>query len=57
MAYNGKTYTEEFKRQIINLNLAGRSIAQLADKYGLVEQTIYKWNKLQLDTYQILNAH
>ena len=45
MAHNGKRYTEEFKRQIIDLYLAGKPIAQLADEYGLVEQTIYKWIK------------
>ena len=46
MAHNGKRYTEEFKRQIIDLYLAGKPIAQLAEEYGLVEQTIYKWKKL-----------
>lgn len=46
MAHNGKRYTEEFKRQIIDLYLAGKPVAQLAEEYGLVEQTIYKWKKL-----------
>lgn len=46
MAHNGKRYTKEFKRQIIYLYLAGKPIAQLAEEYGLVEQTIYKWKKL-----------
>ena len=45
MAHNGKRYTKEFKRQIIYLYLAGKPIAQLAEEYGLVEQTIYKWIK------------
>ncbi|MDO5381686.1 MAG: transposase [Eubacteriales bacterium] len=45
MAQNGKRYTEEFKRQIIDLYLAGKPVVQLVDEYGLVEQTIYKWKK------------
>lgn len=46
MAHNGKRYTEEFKRQIIDLYLAGKPVAVLAEEYGLVEQTIHKWKKL-----------
>lgn len=46
MAHNGKRYTEEFKRQIIDLYLAGKPVAVLAEEYGLVEQTIYQWKKL-----------
>ena len=44
MAQN-KRYTEEFKRQIVDLYTAGIPVKQLADEYGLVEQTIYKWMK------------
>lgn len=46
MAHNGKRYSEEFKRQIIDLYLSGKSVKELAEEYGLVEQTIYKWKKL-----------
>ena len=53
MARNGKRYTEEFKRQIIDLYLAGNPIAQLAEEYGLVEQTIYKWKKIYAPTLQV----
>lgn len=53
MAQNGKRYTEEFKRQIIDLYLAGKPIAQLAEEYGLVEQTIYKWKKLYAPSIEI----
>lgn len=42
----GTRYPEEFKRQIIDLYLSGKSISELANEYGLVEQTIYKWKKL-----------
>lgn len=53
MAHNGKRYTEEFKRQIIDLYLAGKPVAQLAEEYGLVEQTIYKWKKIYAPTLQV----
>ena len=53
MAHNGKRYTEEFKRQIIDLYLAGKPVAQFAEEYGLVEQTIYKWKKLYAPSMEI----
>jgi len=46
MDHNGKRYTEEFKKQIIDLHLSGKPVAKLAEEYGLVEQTIYKWKKI-----------
>lgn len=53
MAHNSKRYTEEFKRQIIDLYLAGKPIAQLAEEYGLIEQTIYKWKKLYAPSIEV----
>lgn len=53
MTHNCKRYTEEFKRQIIELYLAGKPIAQLAEEYGLVEQTIYKWKKLYAPSIEV----
>ncbi len=40
MAHNGNRYPEEFKRQIIDLYLSGKSVTELANEYDLVEQTI-----------------
>lgn len=40
---NGKRYPEEFKQQIVDLYNAGTPVIKLANEYGLVEQTIYKW--------------
>lgn len=40
---NGKRYTEEFKKQIVDLFNSGKSVITMASEYGLVEQTIYKW--------------
>ena len=53
MAHNGKRYTEEFKRQIIDLHLAGKPVALLAEEYGLIEQTIYKWKKLYAPSIEV----
>ncbi len=53
MAHNGTRYPEEFKRQIIDLCLSGKSVAELANEYGLVEQTIYRWKKLYAPTIKV----
>ncbi len=53
MAHNGNRYPEEVKRQIIDLYLSGKSVTELANEYGLVEQTIYKWKKLYAPTIQV----
>ena len=38
-----RKYTEEFKKQIVELYENGRTVIDLAREYGLIEQTIYKW--------------
>ncbi len=53
MVHNGKRYSEEFKQQIIDLYLSGKSVTELAEEYGLVEQTIYKWKKLYAPTIEV----
>ncbi len=53
MAHNGNRYSEDFKRQIIDLYLSGKSVTELANEYGLVEQTIYKWKKLYAPTIEV----
>lgn len=53
MMHNNKRYSEEFKKQIVNLHLSGKSVKALANEYGLVEQTIYKWKKLYAPTFQV----
>ena len=49
----GTRYPEEFKRQIINLYLSGKSVTELANEYGIVEQTIYKWKKLYSPSIEV----
>mgnify|MGYP001614550680 CR=1 FL=1 len=53
MVHNNKRYSEEFKKQIVNLHLSGKSVKALANEYGLVEPTIYKWKKLYAPTLQV----
>ncbi len=53
MAHNGKRYSEEFKRQIIDLYLSGKSVSELAEEYGIVEQTIYKWKKFYAPSIKV----
>ena len=38
-----RKYTEEFKKQIVELYENGKSVINLAREYGLVEQTVYRW--------------
>lgn len=45
MVHNNKRYSEEFKKQIVNLHLSRKSAKVLVNEYGLVKQTIYKWEK------------
>ena len=33
MDYNGKRYTEKFKKCIIELNLSGKAVVKLAEEY------------------------
>ena len=47
----GKThppYTPEFRRQIVNLARAGRSVASLCEEFGCSTASIHNWIK-QLD--------
>ena len=53
MAKHGTRYPEEFKRQIVDLYHAGTPVTKLANEYGLVEQTIYKWKKLYTPSIKI----
>ncbi len=53
MAHNGKRYSEEFKRQIIDFYLSGKSVLELAEEYDLVKQTVYKWKKLYAPSIEV----
>lgn len=42
----GTRYTEEFKRQVVNLYNSGKSVIELSSEYGVSSQTIYRWISL-----------
>ena len=45
MGAKNKHYTEEFKKQIIELHENGNSVKVRSGEYGLVEQTIHRQKK------------
>lgn len=46
MAKAKKKFDEDFKKMILDLYQFGQSAEQLAEEYGVVPQTIYRWKKL-----------
>ena len=46
MAKNQRSYTQEFKQQIVDLhNQAGKRITELSNEYGIPKGTISTWVK------------
>ena len=46
MAKNQKSYTPEFKQQIVNLHCkAGKGITELSREYGVPKGTLSNWIK------------
>lgn len=45
MSQNGIRYTDEFKKQLVDLYQAGSSVRYLSRVYGVSNVTIYKWIK------------
>ena len=43
-----KPYPPEFRRKVLDLLAAGRSVAAVASDLGLSDQTIYNWRKQEL---------
>lgn len=39
----GNRYTEDFKKQLYELNQNGSSVYKLSTEYGIPSGTIYKW--------------
>ena len=47
-------YPPEFRRKVLDLIAAGRSVASIAADLGVSDQTIYTWRKQELiDTGQV----
>jgi len=38
-----KSYTEEFKRQIVELRKSGRKMSDITKEYGITKTTVYNW--------------
>ena len=45
MSKNGIRFTDEFKKQIVDLYQSGSSVSYLSSEYGVTAVTIYKWIK------------
>ncbi|MEG2118210.1 MAG: transposase [Clostridia bacterium] len=37
-------YTEEFKKQIVNLRESGKPISEIVKEYGIAKSTVSKWH-------------
>lgn len=42
---NKRTYTDEFKKQIVSLYKNGKTTASLVKEYGISAAAVYKWVK------------
>ncbi len=50
----GYRYPPEFRRKVLDLIAAGRSVASIATDLGVSDQTVYTWRKQELiDTSQV----
>lgn len=46
MSYkNGKRYSDEFRKMVVELYHSGKSVSELSSEYGVSEVSIYKWIK------------
>ena len=52
MSNHGVRYSDDFKKQLVDLYRSGQSVSYLGREYGVSNVTIYKWIK-QLSPIQI----
>lgn len=52
MSNHGVRYSDDFKKQLVDLYRSGQSVSYLSREYGVSNVTIYKWIK-QLSPIQI----
>ena len=45
MSNKSNRYTDEFKKQIVNLVNSGKSISETANEYDVAKSTIHKWTR------------
>jgi transposase len=46
MSRNNKTYTEEYKRTLVNLIVNGKTISEVSREYGVATSNLVGWKKL-----------
>lgn len=46
MSRKNKTYTEEFKKTLVDLLTNGKSIAEVSHEYGVATSNLVGWKKL-----------
>ena len=42
---NGKRYSDDFRKMVVDLYHSGQSVRKLSSEYGVSEVTIYAWIK------------
>ncbi|HLR66870.1 MAG TPA: transposase [Virgibacillus sp.] len=42
---NGKRYSDDFRKMVVDLYHSGQSVRKLSSEYGVSEVTIYTWIK------------
>ena len=61
MSSTGNRYTEDFKKQVVELYHSGKSAIKLSREYGILPGTIYKWIKdftpIVTDEGKTMNQH
>jgi len=40
---SGKRYTDQFKKQIVNLYNNGKPLSEIIKKYGMTRASVYNW--------------
>lgn len=45
MSSKTNRYTDEFKKQIVNLVNSGKSISEVANEYKVAKSTVHKWTR------------
>jgi len=45
MSSKTNRYTDEFKKQIVNLVNSGKSIGEVANEYKVAKSTVHKWTR------------
>src|SRR5699024_10981793 len=53
---NGKRYSDEFRKMVVDLYNYGQSVKDLSREYGVSDVIIYEWNK-KLSTMEVEDGY